>query len=400
MALAAFIAAAPLALGQSASAQAVRPQWDGVPPVRLSEESVLLHTADEPNILVRVLTTELSHPWSMAFLPNGDVLVTERPGRLRVIRDGVLDPTPVEGIPEVSDAGQFTGLLEVALHPDFAENRQIYLTYRTADEESRVVLAQARFDGSALRDMRTIFAASGDPFTTSSGSRLLFAPDGTLFMPVGGTPNATSSGLRAQDPSDHSGKILRLRDDGTAPSDNPFVGRPGYLPEIYSMGHRNPMGMALHPVTGELWAAEHGAQGGDEVNVVLPGRNYGWPTVSFGREYSGSRISEQWWRDGMELPTIVWLPSIAPSGMMFYTGDRFPGWTGDLFVGAMMVGRVQRTGHIERVVLNADGEEIRREAILTEFRQRIRDIRQGPDGLIYVLTDEDEGALLRIEPVD
>lgn len=160
------------------------------------------------------------------------------------------------------------------------------------------------------------------------------------------------------------------------------------------------MGMALHPVTGELWAAEHGAQGGDEVNVVLPGRNYGWPTVSFGREYSGSRISEQWWRDGMELPTIVWLPSIAPSGMMFYTGDRFPGWTGDLFVGAMMVGRVQRTGHIERVVLNADGEEIRREAILTEFRQRIRDIRQGPDGLIYVLTDEDEGALLRIEPVD
>jgi len=166
------------------------------------------------------------------------------------------------------------------------------------------------------------------------------------------------------------------------------------------MGHRNPMGMALHPVTGELWAAEHGAQGGDEVNVVLPGRNYGWPTVSFGREYSGSRISEQWWRDGMELPTIVWLPSIAPSGMMFYTGDRFPGWTGDLFVGAMMVGRVQRTGHIERVVLNADGEEIRREAILTEFRQRIRDIRQGPDGLIYVLTDEDEGALLRIEPVD
>ncbi|MDH3207521.1 MAG: PQQ-dependent sugar dehydrogenase [Gemmatimonadota bacterium] len=388
-----------IAPGSSASAQAA-PQWDGVSPVRLSKGVTVHHTADEPDILVRVLTTELAHPWSMAFLPNGDMLVTERPGRLRIIRAGVLDPTPISGIPAVSDAGQFTGLLEVALHPRFAENQQIYLTYRTADEESRVVLARGRLDGSSLRDLRTIFVASGPPFTTSSGSRLLFAPDGTLFMPVGGTPNSGSSGLRAQDPNDHSGKILRLRDDGTPPDDNPFVGREGYLPEIYSLGHRNPMGLAFHPVTGELWAVEHGAQGGDEVNVVLPGRNYGWPVVSFGREYSGTRISEQWWHAGMDLPTIAWLPSIAPSGMMFYTGDRFPGWTGDLFVGSMMEGRIQRTGHIERVKLNPDGEEIGRESILTEFRQRIRDIRQGPDGLIYVLTDEDEGALLRIEPVD
>jgi glucose/arabinose dehydrogenase len=399
VAAATLLATAASALAQPASAQAGPPQWDGISPVRLSEGVQLLHTAAEPDILVRVLTTELSHPWSMAFLPDGDMLVTERPGRLRIFRNGELDPTPIAGIPEVSDAGQFTGLLEVALHPRFADNQQIYLTYRTADEESRVVLARGRFDGAAVRDLTTIFEASGNPFTTSSGSRLLFAPDGTLFMPVGGTPNATSSGLRAQDPGDPAGKILRLRDDGTAPQDNPFVGRPGYLPEIYSMGHRNPMGIALHPETGELWAAEHGAQGGDEVNVVLPGRNYGWPTVSLGREYSGGRISEQWWREGMEVPTIVWLPSIAPSGMMFYTGDRFPGWTGDLFVGAMMVGRVQRTGRIERVVLNESGEEIGRESILTEFRQRIRDIRQGPDGLIYVLTDEDEGALIRIEPV-
>lgn len=395
-----FLVGTGLALAHSVSAQATRPQWDGVPPVRMSEGLHLLHTADEPNILVRVLTTELSHPWSMAFLPNGDMLVTERPGRLRIIRDGVLDPMPVGGVPEVSRAGQFTGLLEVALHPGFSENRQIYLTYRPEGEESRVALARARFDGTTLQDFRVIFESTGPPFTTSSGSRILFAPDGTLFMPVGGTPNATSSGLRAQDPNDHSGKILRLRDDGTAPSDNPFVGRAGYLPEIYSMGHRNPMGIAFHPETGELWAAEHGAQGGDEVNVVLPGRNYGWPVVSFGREYSGTRISERWWHEGMELPTIVWLPSIAPSGMMFYTGDRFPAWTGDLFVGAMMVGRVLRTGRIERIVLNTAGEEIRRESILAEFHQRIRDIRQGPDGLIYVLTDEDEGALLRIEPVD
>ena len=397
-ALTAVMATAPIAFGQSVSAQAGPPQWEGVPLVRLSAEPLLLHTADEPNILVRVIATGLSHPWSMTFLPDGDMLVTERAGRLRVIRDGVLDPTPVAGVPEVSAAGQFTGLLEVARHPQFAENRQIYLTYRTADEESRVALARARYDGTALRDLRVVFVSEGPPFTSSSGARLLFAPDGTLFMPVGGTPNATTSGLRAQDPNDHSGKILRLRDDGSAPADNPFVGRAGYLPEIYSMGHRNPMGLAFHPVTGALWAVEHGAQGGDEVNVVLPGRNYGWPIVSFGREYSGARISERWWQERMELPTIVWLPSIAPSGMIFYTGDRFPGWTGNLFVGSMMVGRVERTGHIERVVLNEDGEEIRRESILSELRQRIRDIRQGPDGLIYVLTDEDEGVLLRIEP--
>ncbi|MGD2044838.1 MAG: PQQ-dependent sugar dehydrogenase [Gemmatimonadota bacterium] len=375
------------------------PQWEGVPPVRLTEGVQLLHTAAQPNILVRVMATGLSHPWSMAFLPNGDLLVTERPGRLRIVRDGVLDPTPIEGVPPVSDAGQFTGLLEVALHPDFAENRQLYLTYRPADEEARVVLARGRLDGSSLGDLRILYTSSGAPFTTSSGSRLLFAPDGTLFMPVGGTPNATSSGLRAQDPMDPSGKILRLRDDGTAPDDNPFVGRAGYLPEIYSLGHRNPMGLAFHPETGELWAVEHSAQGGDEVNIVLPGRNYGWPVVSFGREYSGPRISERWWHQGMETPAVVWLPSVAPSGMIFYTGERFPNWKGDLFVGAMMVGRVERTGHVERIVLNERGEEVARESILTELRQRIRDVRQGPDGLIYVLTDEDDGVLLRIEPV-
>ena len=375
-------------------------QWEGVAFPQLTPGVRLLHTAAEPNILVRVLTTELEHPWSLAFLPSGDLLVTERPGRLRVVRDGVLDPTPISGVPAVSDAGQFTGLLEVALHPSFEENRLVYLTYRIADEESRVALARARFDGAALSDLRVLYTTTGTPFATSSGSRILFAPDGTLFMPVGGTPNSGSSGLRAQDPMDPSGKILRLRDDGTAPSDNPFVGRPGHLPEIFSMGHRNPMGLAFHPETGELWAAEHGAQGGDEVNVILPGRNYGWPEVSLGREYSGARISQRWWREGMETPVVVWLPSIAPSGMMFYTGDRFPGWRGDLFVGAMMVGRVQRTGRIERIVLNDDGEEVRRESILGELRQRVRDVRQGPDGLIYVLTDEDAGALLRIEPVE
>ena len=380
-----------------ALAQTPRPQWDGVAPVTLPAGPLSLHTAEEPEILVRVLARGLAHPWSLAFLPGDDILVTERDGRLRVIRGGVLDPTPVAGVPEVSREGQFTGLLEVATHPRFADTGLIYLTYRSADS-SRVALARARFDGSALHDLKVVFEAIGAPFATSSGSRLLFAPDGTLFMPVGGTPNSGTSGQRAQDPGDHAGKILRLRDDGTAPSDNPFVGRSGYLPEIYSLGHRNPMGLAFHPVTGELWAAEHAPQGGDEVNIVLPGRNYGWPVVSYGREYSGQRVSGRPWREGMEQPVIVWLPSVGPSGMIFYTGDRFPGWHGNLFVGSLMVGRIERTGHLQRIVLNERGEEIRRESILTELRQRIRDVRQGPDGLIYLLTDEEDGALLRIEP--
>jgi glucose/arabinose dehydrogenase len=402
LALIAALAALPIAslsLAQAGSAQAAPPQWEGVPPERLVEGVRVIHTADEPNVRLRVLATGLVRPWSLAFLPDGDMLVTELDGRLRRIRDGVLDATPVAGVPAVSRAGRFTGLLEVALHPRFADNRFVYLTYRTA-EESRVALARARFDGTALRDLRVIWQAPGGPFTTSSGSRLLFAPDGTLFLPMGGAPDASTTGLRAQDPADPAGKILRLRDDGTVPADNPFAGRAGFLPELYSLGHRNAMGLAFHPVTGELWAAEHAAQGGDEVNVIRPGRNYGWPLVSYGREYSGPLVSQKPWQEGMEPPTVVWLPSIAPSGMIFYTGDRFPGWQGDLFVGALMVGRVERTGHLERIVLNERGEEIGRESILTDLRQRIRDVRQGPDGLIYLLTDEEEGALLRLEPVE
>jgi glucose/arabinose dehydrogenase len=396
--LSALISCAMIVFASSMHAQRIPPQWQGVPRAEIPDVT-LLHTADEPNILVRVLARGLSHPWSLAFLPSGDMLVTERAGRLRVIRDGVLDPTPVVGVPEVSSRGGLAGLMEVALHPDFAQNQEIYLTYTTPAEQSRIALARTRFDGYALQDLRVVFESEGRPIGIS-GSRLLFAPDGTVFMPLGGAFNAGTTGLRAQDPNDQGGKILRLRDDGTVPSDNPFVGRPAFRPEIFSMGHRNPMGLAFHPVTGELWAAEHAPQGGDEVNVILPGRNYGWPFVSFGREYSGGRISDQWWQEGLELPTVVWLPSIAPSGMIFYTGDRFPGWNGDLFVGSMMVGRIRRTGHIERVKLNDEGEEIGREAILTEFRQRIRDIRQGPDGLIYVLTEEEDAVLLRIEPLD
>ena len=387
-----------LAIYSGASpASAQRPQWAGVAPVPVADVT-LLHTANEPDILVRVLARGLSDASSFAFLPDGDILVTEKAGHLRVIRDGVLDPDPVVSIPNVNHR-QYSGLTEVALHPDFARNRLIYLTYATAGEERRVELARARYDGGGVRDLEVIFATSGEPIGASA-SRVLFAPDGTLFMSVGGAFQLGGSGGRAQDGRDHAGKILRLTDDGRPAPDNPFVGDPDYLPEVYSLGHRNPMGLAIHPRTGDLWAAEHAPQGGDEVNVVLPGHNYGWPIVSYGREYSGPRVTQRWHQEGFDTPTVVWLPSVAPSGIMFYTGDRFPGWTGDLFAGSLRVGRILRTGHIERVILNDDGQEIGREAILTELQLRIRDLKQGPDGLIYALNDDEPGMLLRIEPVD
>lgn len=382
--------------GSSLDAQAAPEQWAGVPPVPVPDVTVI-HTADEPNLMLRVMTRGLTNPWALAFLPNGDMLVTERLGRLRIIRGGVLDTMPVAGVPEVEAGGRFNGLLDVTLHPDFAANRTLYLTFTTAGDSSTIALARARFDGTALHDLRVIFRGGVQPIRVSS-SRVVFGPDGTLFMPVAGAFAAQA--LRAQDPADHAGKVLRLRDDGTPPPDNPFVGREGYRPEIYSMGHRNVMGLAIHPTTGELWGAEHAPQGGDEVNIIRAGRNYGWPVVSFGREYEGPRVSQKWAQEGMELPEVVWLPSIAPSSVMFYTGNRFPAWQGDLFVGSMMEGRIQRTGHIERVKLNDANEEVGREAILTELHRRVRDVRQGPDGLIYVLLGDQEGMLVRLEPID
>ncbi|HSR14906.1 MAG TPA: PQQ-dependent sugar dehydrogenase [Gemmatimonadales bacterium] len=381
--------------GSSLDAQTAPQQWAGVPPVPVPDVTVI-HTADEPNVMLRVVTRGLTNPWGLAFLPNGDMLVTERLGRLRLIRGGVLDTIPVAGVPAVEAGGRFNGLLDVTLHPDFAANRTLYLTFTTAGDSSTIALARARFDGTALHDLRVIFRGGVQPIRVSS-SRVVFAPDGTLFLPVAGA--FTAQALRAQDPADHAGKVLRLRDDGTPPPDNPFVGREGYRPEIYSMGHRNVMGLALHPATGELWGAEHAPQGGDEVNIIRSGRNYGWPVVSFGREYEGPRVSQTWSREGMELPEVVWLPSIAPSSMMFYTGNHFPAWQGDLFVGSMMEGRIQRTGHIERVKLNDSNEEVGREAILTELRRRVRDVRQGPDGLIYVLLGDQDGILVRLEPI-
>ncbi len=378
----------------------------GIPAVPLPDAPVTYDTAAGERIRVSVVTTGLTYPWGLAFLPDGGVLVTERLGTLRQIRDGVLDPTPIAGVPEVYTEAPLAGLMDVAAHPRFAENRFVYLTYsKPTASGSTVALARGRFEGEALSEVRDVFVADAE--MNGGASRLAFAPDGALYMTLGGA----FGGLRplAQDPASHVGKVLRLLDDGTAPDDNPFAGREGHRPEVFSLGHRNPMGLTIHPETGEVWASEHAPMGGDEVNRILPGRNYGWPEVSYSREYYGPRVSERPWQEHLEQPEIVWIPSIAPSGLVFYSGDRFPAWRGDLFAGSLMTARVARTGHLERIEFNRQGLEQRREWLLADLRQRIRDVEQGPDGLLYVLTGGSflgrdpalgEAALLRIEPVE
>ena len=367
----------------------VAPQ--GIPPVPLPEKPLQFHTAEGQDIRVVVVARGLVHPWSLAFLPDGGLLVTERPGRLRIVRDGVLDRRPLAGVPTVRAMG-LSGLMDVALHPRFAENHYVYLTYTkpVGDEQATLALARGRFEGGALTEVRDIFVASPG---TGGASRIAFGLDGSLFMTTGG-----GGGNGAQDPNSYAGKVLRLRDDGTVPSDNPFVGRAGYKPEVYSLGHRNSLGLAVQPGTGDVWQNENGPNGGDEINIIRPGRNYGWPLVSYGRTYLGPKQSEQPWREAFEQPIVFWVPSIAVSGMTFYTGNRLPKWKGDVFVGGMRTGEIPGTGHLERILFNEKMEELRRESLLAEMRQRIRDVRQGPDELLYLLTDADDGGVLRIEP--
>jgi len=374
---------------------------DGVPAVPPPEKQVVLRTAEVPRIRVVPVATGLSHPWGIAFRRNGDILVTERDkGALRVVRDGQLLERSIPGVPDVFAEPDRAGLMDIALHPD--DDRIVYLTYsksieRDGTQGSTIALARGRLEAGALTEVRDIFVAEGLDRGISA-SRVLFAEDGTLFMTVGGSFVFSDTGGYAQDPGTHFGKLMRLNDDGTATDGNPFSDNPDYLPEIYSMGHRNQLGLAFHPETGDLWATENGPQGGDEANIIKPGGNYGWPLASYSREYSGGPVSDTPWRPEFESPEVLWWPSIAPSGLTFYTGDRFPAWKGDLFVGSMMVGRMDRTGHLERIVFNQLGQEVRREWLLTELKQRIRDVRQGPDGYLYVLTDEDDAVLLRIEP--
>ncbi len=380
---------------------------EGIPVVPLPDPPVEYGTAEGQRIRVSVVTAGLTYPWGFTFLPDGSLLVTERLGTVRVIRNGVLEPNPLSGVPDVYTGTALAGLMDVAIHPEFSDNQWVYLTYSKATEAgSTVALARGRLDGRVLSEVRDIFVSDADG-AGAGASRLLFAEDGTLYMTLGGAFGGRRPS--AQDPANHVGKILRLRDDGTAPADNPFVGEAGHKPEVYSLGHRNSMGVAIHPETGELWASEHAPQGGDEVNIILPGHNYGWPEVSYSREYTGQRVSERPWREGFDQPEIVWIPSIGPSGLMFYTGDRFPAWRGDLFAGSLMTGRVERTGHLERIKFNNRGLEQRREWLLADLRRRIRDVKQGPDGLIYVLTAggflgvdpaRGDAALLRIEPLD
>ena len=377
----------------------------GIPPVPLPEVPVVFDTAEGQRVRVSVIATGLSHPWGLAILPNGDMLVTERQGTLRLIRDGVLDPNPVPGVPEVFTGVNLSGLMDVHLHPQFSENGFVYLTYSKPTEEgATVALARGRFDGRAMSEVRDLFVADADGPGTA-GSRLVFAANGDLYMTVGGAFNRVRE--LAQDPSSHIGKVLRLKDDGTAAAGNPFAGQTDSSAEVFSLGHRNQLGIAVHPETGEIWASENAPLGGDEVNIISGGENYGWPTVSYSREYYGPRIADRPWQEGLVQPELVWIPSIAPSGLMFYTGDQFPTWKGDLFVGSLMTGRVARTGHLERVTFNRQGMEQRREWLLADLKQRVRDVRQGPDGLIYVLTDgahmfddADDAAVLRLEPVD
>src|SRR4051812_13163644 len=363
---------------------------------------------------IRITATKgLNQPWSMAFLPDGGILVTERPGRLRVVRNGVLDPTPVTGVPTVAAQG-LAGLMDLALHPRFAENGLIYFTYHkpaaVAVDTARaggpaapggsgtITLARARWDGSQLVEVRDLFSA----LQSGNASRIVFGRDGMIYMSVGyGDPavgNANPETAPAQDPKSLAGKVLRLKDDGTVPADNPFVGRSGYRPEIYTLGHRNILGMTVNPATGAVWSVEDGPNGGDEVNALAAGKNYGWPLLSFGRFYLGPSVSVQPYRDGFEPPVVFWVPAIATSGLAFYTGDRIPEWKNYLFVGGMRQGEVPRSGHLERIDFNDKWEELHRESLLRELQNRIRDVRQGADGLLYVLTAENDGALLKIEP--
>ena len=344
----------------------------------------------------------LENPFSMAFRDNGDILVTERyTGKLKVVRDGELLAEDLSGVPETVTGEFRSGLMAVALHPN--DDRQVYLTYHKpimvdGEEERAVTLTRARIQENTLSDVTEIFQAAGVDRSIAA-AQLLFTPDNKLLMSIGGSYMYAGTDDLAQDPSVHYGKLLRLNDDGTPAADNPFVESGEYLPEVYTVGHRNIIGLDFHPDSGELWATENGPQGGDEANIIQAGTNYGWPIVSYSRQYRGDWVSNEQWSDEFQQPQVIWWPSIAPSGITFYSGEAFPEWNNNLFVGSMMEGRIPGTGHIERVVFNSRGEEIRREGILRELKARITDVQQGPDGNLYVLVDEEDGALLRLEPL-
>jgi glucose/arabinose dehydrogenase len=342
------------------------------------------------NVRVQTVARGLDHPWALAFLPDGRMLVTERSGQLRLVESSGLLSEPLAGVPPVAARGQ-GGLLDVALDPSFTESHLVYLSYSEPGDggTAGTAVARGRLGAGRLDDLRVIYrqqpkVSGGNHF----GSRLVFARDGTLFVTQG---DRFGHREKAQDLSSGLGKIVRVNRDGTVPRDNPFVGRDGARPEVWSYGHRNVQAAALHPDTGQLWTVEHGARGGDELNHPEAGKNYGWPVITYGIDYSGAKIGEGTAKPGMEQPVYYWDPVIAPSGMVFYTSDRYPGWKGSAFIGSL------RPGLLVRLTLE-NGRVAREERYLAEVGERIRDVRQGPDGLLYLLTDAADGRLLRLDP--
>jgi glucose/arabinose dehydrogenase len=387
----------------AAEAQQAVPFQGGIPvaPTGVANQTLgtgpwVYPTAEGMDIRVEVLARGIEYPMALTFLPDdGGLLVVSRPGKLHLISNGSIreitgGPPSVffgaTGAPAVSH-----GYIDIALHPDFANNQLIYLTYTKplGGDERGIAIGRGRWTGSALAGFEDIWG--GDP-SVNGAARLAFAQDGTLYV--------TTSGADPQDLNTVGGKVIRINDDGSIPSDNPFVNTPNARPEVYSWGHRGALGLTIHPVTGAVWQNENGPNGGDEINIIEPGLNYGWPLVSLGRTYQGPWQSEGPTHAGFQPPVVYWMPAIAVSGMAFYTGDALPKWKGDLFVGALRTGEVPGTGHLERILLNENYEELRRESLLTDLRQRIRDVRNGPDGYLYMVTEEKDGAVLRITPAE
>ncbi len=386
------IAIASCSTAASLNTQASTPA--STPPDSALSTPIAQATTLQPQILAE----NLEHPWSMAWLPDGSMLITERPGRLRMMRNGKLDPNPIAGVPAVFASGQ-GGLLDIALHPRFQENQWVYFSYSAGDRNTnQTKVARAKFDGKTLTDWQDILQA--DPTKTGTqhfGSRLLWLPDETLLISIGdgGNPPLQIDGelsrKQAQNLSSRLGKVLRIKDDGSVPADNPFVNQANAAPEIWTYGHRNIQGLALDAATGQVWASEHGSRGGDELNRLEAGKNYGWPEVSYSREYTADQmVAPVTTRPDVPDPLVVWTPSIAPSGLMVYQGDQLAGWQSNLLAGALVSQEIRR--------IEVDGQGQAEEVGAIAIGQRVRDVRQGPDGLIYVLTDEDAGQLIRLEP--
>ena len=366
-------------------------------PTPVSAQSGVVRSLEHDYRVVTV-ADGLIRPWSMAWLPNGDMLVTEKPGRLRIVRDGNLLPDPVPGVPEVVDQGQ-GGLFDVLPHPDFANNNVLFISYaKPVEGGSTTSVLRGTFANDTFTPEREIFLANSQG-RGHYGARMAFHPDGTLFVTVGDRQAPPSGDLEAhpaQNPSNHHGTTNRINEDGSVPSDNPFLNSPDIEPEIWAYGHRNAQGLAIDMETGAVWQTEHGPQGGDELNLVMPGENYGWPVVGYGVNYrSGLAIHKGTMDENMADPSHVWVPSIGASGLMLYTGDAFPRWRGDIFAGGMALEQLAR--------LVMDGETVRREETLVYGMGRIRDVRQGPDGLIYLAIDHRDAqptSVLRLEPAD